>query len=181
MSCSVCYDVAVAHQGRCPSCGAGYTHVWAGGRGSMYTYLVSNSVALIAVLAMWAFWGASTSTMIAWLFFFVLSLYAGYRLALGIADMFVGRRLYRGMVTDISAARLMDMFAGSDLRLRIDQRRFKLEDIALRQLKKGEEVLVLHTPGTRTITSLYRVTEEAEPQEEPPPRQRRGRTRRERR
>lgn len=181
MTCPVCEDTKLVRKEWCPVCEVSYSHVWDGGYASMRIYLVTNGIALLIVLALWIFLDADSRTPIATMFLFLLILYTTYRFALGVLDMRNGRRLYRGSVTDISSTRLIDLFGGADLRLKIGQRRFKLEDAPLRQLQKGQEVVVFHTPGTKTITSLYRVSDEEEKEQaEATLRQRRTRLRRDR-
>ena len=181
MNCPVCKDTQLLRKEWCPVCEVAYSHVWEGGRTSMYIYLVTNGIALLIGLALWVFLDADSRTPIATMFLFLIVLYTSYRFALGVFDMRTGRRFYRGPVTDISSTRLIDIFGGADLRLKIGQRRFKLEDAPLRQLNKGQEVVVFHTPGTKTITNLYRVSDESDKQQdESTLRQRRTRLRRDR-
>ena len=180
MMCPVCNDKDLAQGGWCSVCMVSYSHIWDGGRTSIYTYLITNGIALLIVLALWGS-GTGGTTSVSMLSFSLLSLYMSYRFALGIVDIRNERRLYRGIVTDISATRIIDLFGGADLRLKIGQRRFKLADVALRQLRKGQEVVAFHTSGTKTITNLYDVADDSDKQQEKPAlRRRRPRVRRDR-
>ena len=167
MSCLACDDLEVVRQGRCPSCGARFTQMWQGQRSTLRLYLWANTAGLLVIIALTLFGGVMQPGTLAFIVFPLATMYLGYRALKTAQALYAAPGTYRGTITDISVARLTDILKGTDQRLKINDRRFKLDEEALKHLHKGQEVLVHHTQGTNVVMELHTITEDQQPQEQP--------------
>lgn len=163
-ACPVCIDFNIAAQTCCPACKAQFTFLWKGGRTGLYSFVGTNVFLLIVVAFIWLFRELMHGGILTQILLPIISIFLVYRVTMGMLDLYSHPRTFRGRITDISKGRLVDVLLGQDRRLKIEQYRFHLEDIAIRNLRTNDQLLLQYTTGTKTIVDLYQVTENQDPQ-----------------